>query len=203
MPHIIQDAVTLFVIIDPIALVPIFISITHRQEPQERQKIALRAVFLSAVVLGGFLVFGQFLLTALGVSLSAFQIGGGLVLLIVGLQMVLEQQQNNDPEKSATPIGDVAVFPLAIPFIAGPGAIMSVVLLTDNDKFGVPDQAITAGIMLGILGFTYLILMQSEGIQKLLGETGANIITRIIGLIVVAIAIQTMLTGIRNFFNLP
>jgi multiple antibiotic resistance protein len=203
MPHIIQDAVTLFVIIDPIALVPIFISITHRQEPQERQKIALRAVLLSAVVLGGFLVFGQFLLTALGVSLSAFQIGGGLVLLIVGLQMVLEQQQNNDPEKSATPIGDVAVFPLAIPFIAGSGAIMSVVLLTDNDKFGVSDQAITAGIMLGILGFTYLILMQSEGIQKLLGETGANIITRIIGLIVVAIAIQTMLTGIRNFFNLP
>jgi multiple antibiotic resistance protein len=77
--HIIQDAVTLFVIIDPIALVPVFIAITYRQDPHERQKIALRAVLISAVVLGGFLIFGQFLLTALDVSLSAFQIGGGLV----------------------------------------------------------------------------------------------------------------------------
>jgi multiple antibiotic resistance protein len=203
LQHIIQDAVTLFVIIDPIALVPVFIAITYRQDPQARQKIALRAVLISAVVLGGFLIFGQFLLNALDVSLSAFQIGGGLVLLIVGLQMVLEQEKSNtNEEESSRDVGDVAVFPIAIPFIAGPGAIMSVVLLTDNDKFTIADQGITAVVMLSIMAFTYWILTQSERIQSLLGATGANIITRIIGLLVVAIAIQTMLTGIRSFFNL-
>lgn len=197
---IIQDAVTLFVIIDPIALVPVFIAITHDQDAQERQKIALRAVSISAVILSGFLIFGQFLLTALDVSLSAFQIGGGLVLLIVGLQMVLEKSNSNQTE--SIEVGDVAVFPLAIPFIAGPGAIMTVVLLTDNDKFSIPNQTITAGVMLTILAFTYWILIQSERIQKLLGTTGANAITRIIGLIVVAIAIETMLTGISSFFKI-
>jgi len=196
--NIIHDAVTLFVIIDPIALVPIFIGITQHKDTQDRQKIALRAVLISAIVLGGFLIFGQFLLSALEVSLPAFEIGGGLVLLIVGLQMILENSSAQEVEE----VGDVAVFPLAIPFIAGPGAIMTVVLLTDNDKFSVPDQAITGGVMLTILAFTYLILMQSERIQRLLGATGANTITRIVGLLVVAIAIQTMLTGISSFFKL-
>jgi multiple antibiotic resistance protein len=196
--NIIHDAVTLFVIIDPIALVPIFIGITQHKDTQSRQKIALRAVLISAIVLGGFLIFGQFLLSALEVSLPAFEIGGGLVLLIVGLQMILENSSDREVEE----VGDVAVFPLAIPFIAGPGAIMTVVLLTDNDKFSVPDQAITGGVMLTILAFTYLILMQSERIQRLLGATGANTITRIVGLLVVAIAIQTMLTGISSFFKL-
>jgi multiple antibiotic resistance protein len=198
---VIQDTVTLFVIIDPIALVPIFIGVTQNQNVQGRQTIALRAVAISAVVLGGFLVFGQFLLQALEVSLSAFKIGGGLVLLIVGLQMILENgsENGNDVEVAQ---GDVAVFPLAIPFIAGPGAIMAIVLLTDNNKFNVFDQAITAGVMLSILAFTYLILRQSERIQQVLGTTGANMITRIVGLLVVAIAIQTMLEGIQSFFNL-
>jgi multiple antibiotic resistance protein len=197
---IVQDAVTLFVIIDPIALVPVFIAITNRKDAQERQKIALRAVSISAIILSGFLIFGQFLLNALDVSLAAFQIGGGLVLLIVGLQMVLEKSNSNQAESIED--GDVAVFPLAIPFIAGPGAIMTVVLLTDNDKFSIPNQAITAGVMLTILAFTYWILIQSEKIQKLLGTTGSNAITRIIGLLVVAIAIQTMLAGISSFFKI-
>ncbi len=198
MQHLIQDAVTLFVIIDPIALVPIFIAVTQQDSPEQRQKIALRAVIISAVVLAGFIVLGQFLLDALDVSLPAFQIGGGLVLLIVGLQMILETASQENIQQGH----DVAVFPLAIPFISGPGAIMSVVLLTDNNKFNVIDQMITAGVMLTILGFTYWILIQSEFIQKWLGSTGTNMVTRIIGLIVVAIAVQTMLTGISDFFKL-
>jgi len=202
MQHIIQDAVTLFVIIDPIALVPIFIAITHLESSEQRQKIALRAVLISAAILGGFIGLGQPLLNALGVSLSAFQIGGGLVLLIVGLEMVLAKESAESTTENNQPAGDIAVFPLAIPFIAGPGAIMSVVLLTDNDKFNILDQLATAGVTLTILAFTYWILIQSDGIQKFLGSTGANMVTRIIGLIVVAIAIQTMLTGISTFFKL-
>jgi multiple antibiotic resistance protein len=200
LQHFIQDLLTLFVIIDPIALVPIFIAITNRETPAQRQNIALRSVVISAVVLSGFLVFGQILLTALEISLEAFEIGGGLVLLIVGLQMVLEKETTETGDYIQG--SDVAVFPLAIPFIAGPGAIMTVVLLTNNDTFGLFDQAVTEVVMLTILAFTYLILMQSERIQKLLGTTGANILTRIVGLIVVAIAIQTMLTGISAFFKL-
>jgi len=200
LQHFIQDLLTLFVIIDPIALVPIFIAITNRETPAQRQNIALRSVAISAVVLSGFLVFGQILLTALAISLEAFQIGGGLVLLIVGLQMILEKETSETADYIQG--SDVAVFPLAVPFIAGPGAIMAVVLLTNNDEFAFFDQAITEIVMLTILAFTYLILMQSERIQGLLGSTGANILTRVVGLIVVAIAIQTMLTGISAFFKL-
>ncbi len=199
LQHIIQDAVTLFVIIDPLALVPIFITITLHQDAQTKQKTALRAALISAVILSGFLVFGQFLLKALEVSLPAFEIGGGLVLLIIGLKMILE---NTDAAATENLNGDVAVFPLAMPFIAGPGAIMTVVLLTDNAKFSISEQAITAATMLSILGFTYWIMIQSQRIQKILGATGANAITRVVGLLVVAIAIETMLSGIKSFFGI-
>ncbi len=204
--HILQDAVTLFVIVDPIALVPLFISLTRREDALQRQKIALRAVTIAAIVLISFIVLGQFLLNALGISLEAFEIAGGLVLMIIGLQMIFEQvtaEEAIDQENKVATIGsDIAVFPLAIPFIAGPGAILSVVLLTDNAKFSFSEQAITALVVLVVLACTYGILRGSEWIQRLLKDTGTNILTRIIGLLVVAIAIQTILTGITSFFKI-
>lgn len=205
--HIIQDTVTLFVIIDPISLIPLFIAITRREDPSQRQKIALRAVALAATVLISFILLGQFFLNAMAISLEAFQIGGGLVLMIIGLKMVFDEDTSEEVldqegEKELIWGSDVAVFPLATPFIAGPGAIMTVVLLTDNSKFSLIDQATTATVVLVVLAFTYWLLTQSEGVQRLLGNTGTNLVTRILGLMVVAFAIQIMLTGINQFFHL-
>lgn len=208
LKHIIHDAVTLFVIIDPISLVPLFIALTSREDPAQRRKIALRATALAAIVLIGFIIVGQFLLDSIEISLSAFQIGGGLVLMIIGLKMVFDDDTEMEAldleEGNEKPIlvSDVAVFPLATPLIAGPGAIMAVVLLTDNDKYSPFDQVTTAVVVLAILSLTYFFLRQSDGVQNWLGRTGTSLVTRILGLLVVAFAIQTMLVGISSFFGL-
>jgi len=209
LKHIIHDAVTLFVIIDPISLVPLFIALTSREDPAQRRKIALRATALAAIVLISFIIVGQFLLDSIEISLSAFQIGGGLVLMIIGLKMVFDDdteaevldREEGNPKKPIL-VSDVAVFPLATPLIAGPGAIMAVVLLTDNDKYSPLDQVTTAAVVLAILALTYLFLRQSDGVQNWLGRTGTSLVTRILGLLVVAFAIQTMLVGISSFFGL-
>lgn len=208
LKHIIHDAVTLFVIIDPISLVPLFIALTSREDPAQRRKIALRATALAAIVLIGFIIVGQFLLDSIEISLPAFQIGGGLVLMIIGLKMVFDDDTEMEAldleEGNEKPIlvSDVAVFPLATPLIAGPGAIMAVVLLTDNDKYSPLDQVTTAVVVLAILSLTYFFLRQSDGVQNWLGRTGTSLVTRILGLLVVAFAIQTMLVGISSFFGL-
>jgi len=208
LKHIIHDAVTLFVIIDPISLVPLFIALTSREDPAQRRKIALRATALAAIVLIGFIIVGQFLLDSIEISLPAFQIGGGLVLMIIGLKMVFDDDTEMEAldleEGNEKPIlvSDVAVFPLATPLIAGPGAIMAVVLLTDNDKYSPLDQVTTAVVVFTILSLTYFFLRQSDGVQNWLGRTGTSLVTRILGLLVVAFAIQTMLVGISSFFGL-
>ncbi|UBF29224.1 MarC family protein [Kovacikia minuta CCNUW1] len=203
--HVIGDAVTLFVIIDPIGLVPLFLAMTKQETSQNRSRIILRGVIISGIILLSFIVLGQFLLDELGISLPAFMIAGGIILLIIGLKMVLEDEPEKQlmttqpsPDEAAT--HDVAVFPLAMPFIAGPGAIMAVVLLTDNDKFTVSEQIVTAGVLLGILVLTYLILLTSEWMQQILGNTGVNVVTRVMGLIVASLAVETLLEGINHFF---
>lgn len=199
LQHFLQDATTLFVVIDPVGLVPIFIAITKKEPEVSRQRIAFLGVGISTIILFSFLVAGQTLLKALDISLPAFQIAGGLLLLIVGLQMVLSQNEHSastDPESSI----DLAVFPLATPLIAGPGGIMTVVLLTDNTKFGAMDQVITSIALITVLLFTYLALLGADFIQKRLGRTGVNVITRILGLLVAALATETILAGIRGYF---
>jgi len=199
LQHFLQDATTLFVVIDPVGLVPIFIAITKKEPQVSRQRIALLGVGISTIILFAFMIGGQTLLKALDISLPAFQIAGGLLLLIVGLQMVLNEEEHSastDPESSI----DLAVFPLATPLIAGPGGIMTVVLLTDNTKFGAMDQMITSLALVAVLVFTYVALLFSDLIQKGLGQTGVNVITRILGLLVAALATETILGGIQGYF---
>jgi len=199
LQHFLQDATTLFVVIDPVGLVPIFIAITQKEPQVSRQRIALLGVGISTIVLFGFLIAGQMLLRVLDVGLPAFRVAGGLLLLIVGLQMVLSQGEHSastDPESSI----DLAVFPLATPLIAGPGGITTIVLLTDKAKFGAMEQLITSLALLTVLIITYLALLSANLIQKGLGRTGVNVITRILGLLVAALATETILAGIRQYF---
>lgn len=199
--HFLQDAVTLFVVIDPIGLVPIFIAITQKEPTVSRRRIAALGVGISTLILLAFLVMGQVLLEALEISLPAFRTAGGILLLIVGLQMVLQESSVHSASTDPTSSIDLAVFPLATPLIAGPGGIMSVVLLTDNTKFGVMDQLLTALALLSVLLITFIALLSAEYIQKVLGRTGVNVITRILGLLLAALAMETILAGIKGYFG--
>ncbi|MEA5465232.1 MarC family protein [Leptothoe sp. PORK10 BA2] len=199
--HFLQDAVTFFVVIDPIGLVPIFIAITKNEPHVSRKRLAFLGVGISTVILLSFLVLGQQLLEALEISLPAFRIAGGLLLLIVALQMVLQETGGHSASTDPASSIDLAVFPLAMPLIAGPGSIMSVVLLTDNLKFGVMQQAMTALALLSVLLITYVALLSADFIQKGLGSTGVNVITRILGLLLAALAMETILAGIKAYFG--
>ena len=195
-----QDFVTLFVVINPIGTVPLFIALTHHEPAEAVRKTALRSVAISAIILLTFVVIGQILLRALEIELGAFRIAGGLVLLIISLRMVLESTRH--PTEETNDRYDVAVFPLATPFIAGPGAILAAVLLTDHTLYSVPQQVGTTLVMLGVLAIQYVLLLASGTVNRILGETGTNVISRIMGLILAALSIETILIGVRTAFAL-
>jgi multiple antibiotic resistance protein len=201
---LIEDAITLFVVVNPIGLVPLFIAITSGKTTLERRRIALRAVAIAAGILVVFVVIGQVILDALKVSLPAFRVGGGLVLLVIALRMVLSE---TDARPGATQAGaagsaaDIAVFPLAMPFIAGPGAVMAAVLLTDNDVFTMAEQVATTAVLMVILLLTYGVLLGAETVQRYIGPTGTNVLSRVLGLVLTAVAAQTMLDGVRAFLT--
>ena len=195
--HIIKDGVTLFVVLDPFATLPIFLALTGQQAPAARRRTALRAVAFAAIILTAFLVAGQFLLDALGIHLASFQIAGGIVLFLFGLRMIFADDHGKEPAEAESGF-DPSVFPLAMPTIAGPGAIMAVVVLTDNHRFSVPHQAVTMGVMFAVLAINLVFLLAAGTIQRVIGETGTQIVSRVMGLILTAVAVETVLAGIRS-----
>jgi multiple antibiotic resistance protein len=198
-----NDFITLFVVINPIGTVPLFIAVTRHEPAEAIRKTALRSVVIAAVILLTFVVIGQMLLNALDIELGAFRIAGGLVLLIISLRMVLQSaHQPTEERKETSGQHDVAVFPLATPFIAGPGAILAAVLLTDHTVYSVSQQVGTTLVMLGVLAIQYVLLLSSATVNRVLGETGTNVISRIMGLILAALSIETILIGIRTAFAL-
>jgi multiple antibiotic resistance protein len=200
---LIHDAITLFVVINPIGLVPRFIGLTAGRTPGERAHIARRCVLIAGAILLAFITVGELVLDGLDVSLPAFRVAGGLVLVLIALRMVLTHGAPTQATGEDASGDDVAVFPLAMPFIAGPGAITAAVLLTDNDKFGLVDQAITVSVLAVILALTYAMLRAAEIVQRRIGATGADVLGRVMGLILAAVAVQTLLQGLRVFFSEP
>lgn len=204
LEHIIKAAVTFYVVIDPIGTVPLFLSATSGKDIHERRRIALKAIIVSACILIAFIVLGQLLLDHLGIELYAFQVAGGLVLLLVSLKMILDadlegvhvDEQHKHVER------DVSVFPVALPYIAGPGTIVAVIMQTDNDLYSPMEQGVITVVLLAILLMTWLTLRSASYFQKWLGRTGIDVITRVMGLILAALAVQTMLTGISGHFKL-
>ena len=194
-----RDATTLFVVIDPIGQIPLFLALTRNATDSERKRIALRCILISAIILGLFILGGQFLLGKLGISLASFQIAGGIVLFLFGLRMIFEEEGKKEPHHLEVK-QDIAVFPLAIPSIAGPGTMMAVVLATDRTRFGWVEQIGTTLILLVILGITYVFLRLAAPIQRLIGNTGANVISRVLGLILASLAVEKILEGIKLFW---
>ena len=195
-----HDLVTLFVVVNPIGVVPLFLAVAGRESAAARRRIAAQAIIISAVILLVFIAIGQLVLEALGIDLASFRIAGGLVLLVIALRMVLAETETSS-DTDAPLRGNVAIFPLAMPFIAGPASIMAVVLLTDNNVYTVWQQAETAVLLLLVLAFTYACLVGAELVQRLLGQTGASVVSRIMGLILAALAVQSILTGLHDVLH--
>ncbi|MBP3195355.1 MAG: MarC family protein [Cardiobacteriaceae bacterium] len=192
--------VVLWAVIDPIGSVPVFLAKTAGLKPQISRKIARKAIIISACILLFFLLLGQILLELMQIPLSAFQIAGGLVLLIFAFTMIFGDGKPETEIKMASNWDELAVYPLAVPSIASPGAMMAVVLLTDNHRFHIFDQFVTALIMLSILVITLGFFYAAGFIQKIIGRMGASVISRIMGLILSAVAVNNILDGIYDFF---
>lgn len=193
--------IVLWAVIDPIGSIPVYLAKTSRLALEDRKKIARNAVLISLGILTFFLIGGQLLLEAMQIPLAAFQIAGGLVLLIFALTMIFGESKPENEIKMQTNIHELAVYPLAVPSIASPGAMMAIVLLTDNHRFNFFEQSITAGIMVLVLFITYVLLMLANRIQHLIGNSGAAIISRVMGLILASVAVNNLLIGIRDFFT--
>lgn len=205
--HIFTNFVYLVVVINPISLVPEFLYITKHETPESRRRTAPRATLIAAAMLIAFIIIGQILLEALGITLPSFSIAGGLALLAISLTTIFESV--HEPvglaEKAADGVdkatgGSLAVFPLATPVLAGPGGILIVVLLTDNNRFSVPEQAVTALALLVVMALTYVALRAAEVIQRIMGKDGVNVTSRIMGLVYAALSVEIVLNGIRETF---
>lgn len=196
--------ITLWVVIDPIGTIPVFIAVTAGMAASERRSTALLATAVSVGVLLFFLIFGQILIDALGISLLSFQVAGGIVLFLFALTMIFGESKAETDKRSVEADGELAVenvpspaiFPLAVPSLASPGAMLAIVLLTDNNQFEVVDQAITAVVMGGVLAVAYVFMLLADPIIRIIGVSGAAIISRVMGMILASVAADAVLSSL-------
>jgi multiple antibiotic resistance protein len=202
MNDLIATFIFFFAVIDPIGTVPVFIAVTSRFEDQIKRKIAVKATLVSAAILLFFVVAGEVILTAIEIPLSAFQIAGGIVLFLFALSMIFGESKPEEELKMTNTGTETAIFPLAIPSIASPGAMLAAVLLTENSQYNLWEQAKTAAIMLSVLLIVLVLLFAASWIHRLIGNSGASIISRVMGLILSSVAVSSVLAGIKEYFVL-
>lgn len=191
-----------FAIIDPIGTVPVFIAITRDYDEKTKRKIALVGTLVSMGILLFFVIVGEIILNAMSVPLPAFQIAGGIVLFMFALSMIFGESKPEEEVKLVKDHNETAIFPLAVPSIAGPGAMLAAVLMTENSRFNILEQTQTAGVMLLVLAITYVFMLSAGWIDKIIGRSGASIISRVMGLILSAVAVTNTLAGIKTYFML-
>ncbi|WP_282122661.1 MarC family protein [Algibacter mikhailovii] len=194
--------ITFFTVIDPIGTIPVFIAVTSSANKSERKKIAIKAALVAAGVLLFFIVLGELILNAIEIPLPTFQIAGGIVLFLFALTMIFGESK---PETELSDIDkkeDKAIFPLAMPSLASPGAILAVILLTENSKHNILDQSLTALMMLVVVAIALILMVLSAKIFKYIGNSGAAIISRVMGLLLSAVAVSNILQGFKIYFNL-
>lgn len=189
----IQDALIIWATIDPIGTMALFTALTAKLTAEQRRRTAIKTITYAGVVLLGSIVVGQLILAAMGIQLVSFQLAGGVILFLFGLQMIFGQ---GGQDSSSEPNHDIAVFPLAIPATATPGAILAVILLTDNHVHPVAVQIGTALITVAILCITLVLLLFSSRIIGVIGMSGASILTRIMGLILAAVSVELIMNAL-------
>jgi multiple antibiotic resistance protein len=185
----------LWATIDPIGTLALFAALTPAATAAERRSIALRATLYSAIILIASIVIGQVILSGMGIRLISLQAAGGVILFLFGLQMIFGtgmQPPSAQPEAGH----DLAVFPLAVPSIASPGAIMAAIVLTDNDLFTIMQQVTTAVVLLGVLGITCVLMLFSGPILRVIGRNGAAILIRVMGMLLAALSVELIMEAL-------
>tara|TARA_B100000929_G_scaffold267533_1_gene235822 strand:+ start:237 stop:863 length:627 start_codon:yes stop_codon:yes gene_type:complete len=198
--------ITLFVVIDPPGCAPIYAGLTKGASTAERRNMAIRAVVIAAVILLIFALFGEQLLGALHIDLDSFRIAGGLMLFWIAFEMVFEKRTQRREERAekvaaAPEVEDVSIFPMAIPMLAGPGAIAAIMLLM-NEASDLAQTFTVLGALAGVLVITMLALMAAGPIMRLFGDKVEAAITRVLGVLLAALAAQYVIDGLRGSFNL-
>jgi len=189
---------TLFVVIDPPGLVPLFIALTRGMEPARRRAMARRACLIAAVLLTAFGLFGESILGFIGISMPAFRIAGGILLFLTALDMLFERRTQRREGQQPDPDHDPSVFPLATPLIAGPGAIATMILLVGQSGPGWQGAAWVIGLLLAMIAVTFTFLLASPPLERLLGRTGVVVITRLLGMLLAALSVQFVIDGVRQ-----
>jgi multiple antibiotic resistance protein len=199
-----NEFVALFVVINPFGVLPSFVVATAGLSRPVRRRIAALAVLIAFLVLVFFLVAGGLLLETMGVSLRAFQIAGGVVLFLIALEMV-RGETHAPPARAAAAqkVRTVAVYPIAIPKIASPGAMLAIVVVGDDNRFDIAQLSLTGAVLLAVLAITFLMLLAAGPISRAIGETGASVIGRVLGLILAALAVTTILNAFGEWLSLP
>lgn len=200
MIEILTTVFFVFAVIDPIGSIPVYLEATKEFDLAHKKKIAVRATSIAFLILLFFIVIGQLILEGMSVSLDAFQISGGVILFLFALTMIFGDGKPELEKNRITDYKQVTIFPIAIPSIASPGAIMAVVLMTDNHSNTIQQQAITTLIVLAVIGLTCLILLGANHLQKRIGSYGITVISKIMGLILASYAVQSILSGISSYF---
>lgn len=193
---VIREFITLLVVIDPVGSIPVFLYAVTTVPKRLHRRFAIRAVFIAGVVLLAFLAGGQIMLETLGLRLGSFQIAGGIILFLFALTMIFgDSKAASEIEEAGRDHLAGAVFPLAIPSIASPGAMLAIVVLTDNHLQPLTEQVVTAGILIVVLLLTLILLLAATYVHRLIGNTGASIVSRVMGIILATIAIDAILGG--------
>lgn len=198
--------ITFFTVIDPLGLVPVTLVILANHSAKERKQIITRAVVISALIITLFALLGKMLIQSLGIGLYAFNIAGGILLFLISLEMLFgripETRTTEEEEKEAISKNDVSVFPLAIPMIAGPGTIATTILFADSASSSVVNIVVVIAVIIFCLFVAWIAMEKSSIIMRIIGKTGISVFSRILGILLAALAIQFILNGIQTYLKL-
>ena len=205
--QLLENTILLFVAVDPIALIPIFASLTKGLKNQEIKKIYIQATLVSLIILSLFWLFGETVLNLMGISMSSFRIIGGLFLIAIAFQMVFEQRQDRRQNTAEVAMDDssiqsIAIFPLSIPLIAGPGAMTAALLLAENRTYESVDLILNFLPILVVVLMAGIAMWLSAQLSKRLGPTIITVVEKIFGILLGALAIEFVVAGIIESFNL-
>ena len=189
---------TLFVVIDPPGLVPLFIALTRGMSVSRRRALATRACIIAIGILAAFAFAGEALLGFIGITMPAFRIAGGILLFLTAPDMLFERRTQRREGQQAEPDHDPSVFPLATPLIAGSGAIATMILLVGQAGGGMAGTLVVIGVMLVVMITTFAFLLAAPPLERMLGRTGTIVITRLLGMLLAALSVQFVIDGIRG-----
>jgi len=203
---LISALVTLLVVVDPVGLVPAFLAVTDGRTDAFRRQVALRACLIAGAILVGAALIGDWLLRQLGITLPAFRIAGGLLLFAVAFEMVLGLRMRHATQDAEQAVeehfDDIAAFPLAIPLMAGPGAITATILLAGQAAYRPAWLAVLLAVVVAVMAACLMAFLAAGRIGKLLGVTGSAVLSRLLGVLLAALAVQYVVDGVRQAFGL-